>query len=45
MRKVKFRGKFNKLDYVLYLLSTTILGTPMLCGLMEVLKDFLVRIM
>lgn len=45
MRKVKFRGKFNKLDYVLYLLSTTILGTPVFCGLMEIVKDFLGWIM
>ena len=45
MRKIKFRGKSNKLDYVLYLLSATIVGTPVFCGLMEIVKDFLGWIM
>lgn len=45
MRKAKFHGKFNRLDYALYLLSTTLLGTPVFCGLMEIVKDFLCWIM
>lgn len=35
----------RKVDYVLYLLSFTIIGTPMFCGLMEIAKDFLGWIM
>lgn len=43
--KVKFHGKNNKLDYALYLLSVTIFGTPVFCGVMEVFKNFLGWIM
>ena len=41
----RFNSRNSKLDYVLYLMSTTILGTPVFCGLMEILKDFLGWIM
>lgn len=41
----RYNNRNNKMDYVLYLLSTTILGTPILCGLMEIVKDFLGWIM
>lgn len=41
----RFNSRNNKVDYVLYLLSTTILGTPVFCGLMEIVKDFLGWIM
>ena len=37
----RFNSRNSKLDYVLYLLSTTILGVPVFCGLMEIIKDFL----
>lgn len=43
--KRHFHGKSRRLDYVLYLLSTTILGVPIFCGLMEIVKDFLGWIM
>ena len=43
--KRHFHGKSGKFDYVLYLLSTTILGTPVFCGLMEIAKSFLCQIM
>ena len=43
--KRHFHGKSGRLDYVLYLLSTTILGVPIFCGLMEIVKDFLDWIM
>lgn len=36
----RFNSRNNKVDYVLYLLSTTILGVPVFCGLMEILKSF-----
>ena len=41
----RFNSRNNKVDYVLYLLSTTILGVPVFCGVMEILKDFLGWIM
>lgn len=43
--KGRFHGKSGRLDYVLYLLSVTILGTPVFCGVMELFKDFLCQIM
>lgn len=45
MRKVKYSRNNGGLDYVLYLLSTTILGVPAFCGLMEILKGFICWIM
>ena len=45
MRKIRFSRKSDVLSYILYLLSTTILGVPVLCGVMEILKDFLSWIM
>lgn len=43
--KRHFHGKSGKFDYVLYLLTTTILGTPVFCAVMEVFKNFLGWIM
>lgn len=43
--KRHFHGKSGRFDYVLYLLSTTILGTPVFCGLMEIIKDVIGWIM
>lgn len=40
MRKIRFSRKNDILSYILYLLSTTILGVPVFCGLMEILKSF-----
>lgn len=45
MKSSRFNRKNSKLDYVLYLFSTTIIGTPIFCGLMEIVKDFLCWIM
>lgn len=45
MRKIKFSRKNDGFSYVLYLLSTTILGVPVFCGLMEIVKDILGWIM
>lgn len=41
----RFNSRNSRLDYVLYLLSTTILGVPVFCGIMEIAKDFLGWIM
>lgn len=45
MKGSRFNRKNSKLDYVLFLSSTTIIGTPIFCALMEIVKDFMGWIM